>query len=94
VTVVIVKELLMLIGGVYLLKKGVVAQSHMIGKVAQWLFIVSLCLGFFHDFFASWILPLDVILLWTSVIMALLALIFYAVNASKMLKQHSGRVML
>jgi len=84
--VVIAKELLMLIGGAYLLKRGIVIQSQMIGKAAQWLFIAALCLSFFHDFFASWILPLDVILIWIAVIVALLALIFYAVKASKTAK--------
>ena len=71
----------MLIGGVYLLKRGVVVQSQIIGKAAQMLFIITLSLSFFHDFFASWRLPLDVILLWITVIMELLALIFYAVKA-------------
>jgi CDP-diacylglycerol--glycerol-3-phosphate 3-phosphatidyltransferase len=86
VVFVIAKELLMLIGGAYLLKRGIVVQSQMIGKAAQWLFFAALCLSFFHNFFACWILPLDVILLWIAVIMALLALIFYAVKASKTAK--------
>ncbi|MPN63331.1 CDP-diacylglycerol--glycerol-3-phosphate 3-phosphatidyltransferase [bioreactor metagenome] len=84
--VVTVKEFLMLTGGFYLLKRGIVVPSQMIGKVAQWLFITALCLGFFHDFFADWILPLDVVLLWAAVIMALLALVFYAVNVSRTVK--------
>lgn len=84
--VVMVKELLMLSGGFYLLKRGIVVQSQMIGKAAQWLFIAALCLGFFHDYFAGWILPLDVILLWVAVIMSLLALVFYAINAFKSAK--------
>lgn len=83
VVLVMAKELVILTGGTYLLGKGVVVQSHMIGKVAQWLLITALCMGFFHDFFAGWILPLDVILLWTAVTVSLLALIFYAVNAYK-----------
>lgn len=84
--VVMAKELLMLAGGFYLLKRGVVVQSRMIGKAAQWLFITALCLGFFHDFFAGRTLPLDVILLWIAVIAALLALVFYAAHASKTVK--------
>lgn len=89
--VMISKELFMLLGGFYLLKRGVVVQSQMIGKAAQWLFIAALCLGFFHDFFAGWILPLDVILLWIAVITALLALVFYAFDASKSAKTMLGR---
>ena len=83
VILVIVKELLMLIGGSYLLSRGIVVQSQIIGKAAQWLLITALCLCFFHDFFTIWVLPLDVILLWIAVIMALLALIFYTIDASK-----------
>jgi len=86
VVIVMVKELLMLIGGVYLMKRGVVVQSQIIGKVAQVLFIIALSLSFFHDFFASWILPLDVILLWITITMELLALVFYAANAFKTAK--------
>jgi cardiolipin synthase len=88
---VIAKELLMLIGGTYLLKRGIVVQSKLIGKTAQLLFVIALCMGFFHDFFASWILPLDVMLLWTALIMAFLALIFYAFDASKAAKAMSKR---
>lgn len=84
--IVIGKELLMLAGGSYLLKRGIVMPSRMIGKAAQWLFIIALCLGFFHDFFAGWILAPDVILLWAAVITALTALVFYAANASKAVK--------
>lgn len=93
VVFVIIKELLMLIGGSYLLSRGIVVQSQIAGKAAQWLLIVALCLGFFHDFFARWLLPLDVILLWIAVIMALLALIFYAVNASKAADADKKKVM-
>ncbi len=78
-------------GGFYLLKRGIVVQSQMIGKAAQWLFIAALCLGFFHDYFAGWILPMDVILLWIAVITALLALVFYAFDASKSAKTMLGR---
>jgi cardiolipin synthase len=87
----IIKELLILIGSAYLLKRGIVVQSKLIGKTAQWLFVVALCMGFFHDFFAGWILPLDVMLLWTALIMAFLALIFYAFDASKAAKTMSKR---
>ncbi len=83
VVLVMTKELFMLIGGTYLLGKGIVVQSHMIGKAAQWLLITAICMSFFHDFFTSWILPVDIILLWVAVIVSLLALIFYAVNTFK-----------
>lgn len=81
------KELFMLLAGACLLAKGIVVQSQMIGKAAQWLMIVSLSLSFFHDFFAGWIMPLDVILLWTAVAVTLLALIYYARNILKTAKK-------
>lgn len=83
VILVAAKELLMLLGGAYLLGKGIVIQSRKVGKIAQGLFIVALSLSFFHDFFAGWMLQLDVIVLWAAVIMTLLASIFYAVSALK-----------
>mgnify|MGYP000937118941 CR=1 FL=1 len=83
VTIVIVKELIMLASGTYLLRNGIIIQSQMIGKAAQWLFILALAFSFFHDFFESWVLPVDVLLLWAAVATTLLALIFYAVNVTK-----------
>lgn len=83
VAIIVIKELVLLISGAYLLRKGIVVQSRMIGKVTQWIFIFALALGFFHDYFASRALPLDTVFLWAAVVLSLLALIFYAVNASK-----------
>jgi CDP-diacylglycerol--glycerol-3-phosphate 3-phosphatidyltransferase len=83
VTFVITKEVLMLIGSVCLIKNGIVSQSQEIGKIAQWLMIVAISLSFFHNFFTNWIVPLDTILLWIAVVVALLALIFYAGKIAK-----------
>jgi len=80
VIVVVVKELAMFIGSAFLLKKGVVVQSRMPGKVAQVLFIVALSLCFFHDFLQGWVLPLDVILLWAAIFFALVALAYYIID--------------
>lgn len=86
VTLVIIKEVLMLIGSSWLLKRGIVVQSQIIGKVAQWLLIIALSLNFFHDFFVNWILPLDAIFLWIAVLMSMSALIFYVFDAYRTLK--------
>lgn len=83
VTFVITKEVLMLIGSAFLIRKGIVVPSQTIGKIAQWLMIVAICLSFFHNFFANWIVPLDTILLWIAVVVTLLALIFYAGKIAK-----------
>lgn len=83
VIIVAIKELAMLIGSAALLKKGVVVQSRMLGKVAQVAFIVALSLCFFHDFFQNWGIPLDLILLWTAISIAMFALIYYIIDAHK-----------
>ena len=83
VIIVVIKELAMLIGSAFLLKKGVVVQSRTLGKAAQVAFIVALSLCFFHDFFQDWGIPLDVILLWAAVSIAMAALVYYIAGASK-----------
>lgn len=71
----------MVIGSGKLLKSGVVVYASMIGKVAQCCFIASLVLTYFHDKFVAlcpgWFLTPDLILMWTSVVLTLCALVFY-----------------
>ena len=86
VILVIVKEGLLLLGGGVLLKMGFVIPSDMVGKVAQEMFIASLFLSFFHDFFVAKGFGLDVIFLWISVGLSYLALVYYAVHAYKLIK--------
>ena len=81
VVILLGKELYMVQGGVRLYKKGIVVQAHMIGKVAQCAFIVSLVAVYFHDWFVGvcpgWLLTPDLILLWLSVALTLLAMVHY-----------------
>ena len=81
VIILFIKELIMVIGSGKLLKSGVVVYASMIGKVAQCCFIASLVLTYFHDKFAAlcpgWFLTPDLILMWTSVVLTLCALVFY-----------------
>ena len=87
VIVVILKEIIMVLGGVYMLKKGIVVYSEPVGKAAQFLFIVAISLSFFHeDFIARGLLQWDMMLLWISVGLTLLALTFYARRAIDKLK--------
>lgn len=82
-----VKEGLMVLGGAVMLKHGVVVYSKFIGKFAQTLVVCSLILSFFH---ASWTrigVPVHRILLWTGVAATLCALVFYASNCVKQLKE-------
>lgn len=86
ILIVMAKELLMVLGGVFMLKKNVVVYSNMYGKVAQVFFILSLTLAFFHNDFASLGVRLDLICLWVTVGLAILAMGSYALNAVKQLK--------
>ncbi len=81
-----VKELLMVLGGAFMLKKGIVVYANMYGKVATVAFMISLILSFFHEELAAAGFPLDQILLWVSVALALLAIIVYARQAWQQLR--------
>lgn len=80
------KELLMVLGGVLMLDKGLVVQAVRIGKIAQTCVVCSLVLSFFYDFFIGIHFPLHLILIWAGVALTLCALVFYAQNAVKLLK--------
>ena len=82
-----IKEVLMILGGAVLLRKGIVVQANLYGKVATVFFMAALILAFFHEELAARNLPLDVILLWVSVGLTLLALVVYAVQAWKKLRK-------
>lgn len=79
VIVLLIKELIMILGGIYALRvKKVVVFSRPIGKMAQLVTFLGLVLCFFHRHFAAPILPWHLIVLWTGMGLALIALVFYA----------------
>ena len=84
--VVMSKELLMVLGGAFLLKRDIVVYSNMLGKVAQCSFILALVLSFFHAEFAAWGVRLDRIILWISVALTLCALVDYAIGTVRKLR--------
>ena len=91
IIIVACKELMMVLGGVFMLKKGIVVYSNLWGKAAQVCFIAALVLAFFHDRFLSagtllFGLTPDILLLWITVALAILAMIVYAADALKKLK--------
>ena len=81
-----IKEALMIFGGAWMLKKGIVVYSNYLGKIATVAFISALVLAFFHEELMTAALPLDQILLWISVVLAFAALALYACRAWKQLK--------
>ncbi len=85
------KELVMVIGGVVMLRHGIVVYSSMIGKVAHCVFIGSLIASYFHEWFLGacpgWPLAPDLILLWLAVCLTLCALVFYVNQSIKTAKE-------
>ena len=91
VLIVAAKELMMVLGGVFMLSKGVVVYSNYYGKAAQVGFIASLILSLFHDRFVEgnvmlWGMTPDIILLWITVALAIIAMIVYATGAVKQIR--------
>ena len=87
VIVVACKELFMVLGGLFLLSRDVVVYSNIFGKAAQVCFILSLILSFFHVPLAQWGTRLDLILLWITVGLAVLAMVVYAAEYLRSLKK-------
>ena len=87
VIVVACKELVMVLGGLFMLSRDVVVYSNIVGKAAQVCFILSLILSFFHVPLAEWGTRLDLILLWISVGLAILAMVIYTVEYLRSLKK-------
>ena len=86
VIIVALKELVMVLGGVFMLSRDVVVYSNYFGKAAQVGFIASLILSFFHERFVEGNVMLrgmtpDIILLWITVTLAVVAMVIYATGA-------------
>ncbi len=91
IIIVAVKELIMMLGGIFMLSKNVVVYSNYVGKTAQVFFIASLLLSFFHPSLAAgnvclFGMTIDCVLLWITVALSLTALVIYAAWALKTLK--------
>ena len=93
IIIVSVKELIMMLGGIFMLSKNVVVYSNYVGKTAQVFFIASLLLSFFHPSLEAgnvclFGITVDCLLLWITVALSLTALVVYAVGALKTLKKN------
>ena len=91
IIIVAAKELIMLLGGLFMLSRDVVVYSNYVGKTAQVFFIASLLLSFFHpsleaaEFRVLGLTP-DLLLLWITVALSLAALAVYVAGALRTLK--------
>ena len=93
VIIVAAKELVMVLGGVFMLSRDVVVYSNYFGKAAQVGFIASLILSFFHDRFLEGNIVLfgmtpDILLLWLTVALAIIAMAVYAAEAIKTIRNN------
>jgi len=80
VIILVLKELLMLVGGFLLMKKHVVVYSLPIGKTAQFITVLALMLCFFHETFAGWAWPPHLVMLWLVVALALVSMVYYCLR--------------
>lgn len=82
VLTVILKESLMIAGGYWLLRRGVVVHSKMIGKLATAMFMVAVVGAFLHTYIAPW----DFYLLVAATTLSVAAMVWYLVEAIGMLR--------
>ena len=87
VAIVACKELIMMLGGLFMLSRNVVVYSNYVGKTAQVFFILSLILSFFHYRLEALGVQADIILLWITVGLSLVALVIYAAGAVRTIRK-------
>ena len=94
VLILFVKESYMVYGSHRLLKRGLVVQSQMSGKIAHCAFIQGLVLSYFHDNLVArmpgWPVSLDVIFIWLAVGIALYAMFFYTRDSMRKLREYEA----
>ena len=74
------KESVMIVGSYLMLKKkDIVTFASPIGKIAQTSFCISLGLTFFHTSFESMTVPWDMVTIWISLGLTLVAMVYYVV---------------
>lgn len=79
VLVVVAKELLMVIGGYWMLRHGTVVQAHIIGKAATVVFIIAVMATFLHEFTT----PFDAYLQIAAVVLSVSAMVWYFSHAAR-----------
>ena len=77
----------MIYGSSYMLHKNIVVYSNIWGKLAQCSFILALVLSFWHFDFAAAAFPIDRVILWIAVAIAIVALVDYTRAALKVLRE-------
>ena len=86
IIIVVIKELVMIYGSSYMLHKNIVVYSNIWGKLAQCSFILALVLSFWHAEFSVMPVPVDQVVLWIAVVIAVIALVDYTRASLKTLR--------
>ena len=81
VLVVVAKELVMVVGGYWMLRQGTVVQAHIIGKAATVVFVIAVVATFLHEFTS----PFDTYLQILAVILSISAMVWYFGRAARVI---------
>ena len=73
--ILLIKELIMMIGGYLMLRRKVVVYSRAIGKIAQFVIVLALLACFARAYFTGF--PLHLAMLWLGVALTIAALVYY-----------------
>lgn len=83
IVLIIVKEMTMVLFGFFLIKRDVVIQANLMGKIASFMLSIGVILSFFHIQFVDLGIYLDWIVLGIAVVLTYTAFVFYGVMAAK-----------
>ena len=73
--ILLIKEMIMMIGGYLMLRRKVVVYSRAIGKIAQFVIVLALLACFARAYFTNF--PLHLAMLWLGVALTIAALVYY-----------------
>ena len=81
--IIFVKECIMVVGGFFLLRKGIVMQAQLIGKAATVVFLVAVVVTFLDAYTNPW----DLYLQYFAAALSVSAMVWYGVQAVQMLQK-------
>ena len=87
ILIVMLKESVMVYGATYMLNHDIVVYANWSGKSAQFSFVLALVLSFWHAEFAAMSFPVDLVILWIAVALAIVALVDYTQSALKKIRE-------
>lgn len=83
IVLIALKELIMIVGGIFLVKGGVIVAANMMGKVASFTLSIGVILSFFHPY----VYYVDWGIIGLAVVFTYIAFVNYGLDALKSFKQ-------